>query len=199
MYAFSEVELIDHLSKLSTPAMVAFALAAATRQLPVLEHVTRDSPSAAAGTPRKVASTLWSALGPSAIGTTNWGTLLDETLSLLPEEGDFSSRAGALADDAMASLAYALRCQIKPSAQEAAWAARRAYEAADQAAIWLSNVTPGTPHAEALLLAHPVVQRELQRQQMDIQYLNQGDLMAVQSYAVSSALLTRDELRALLG
>ena len=72
-------------------------------------------------------------------------------MGLLPAESDDWVIGNALADDALSSLAYAIRCSLTPEPQEAAWAARRAYEAADQAAMRVLGVQPGLPNTEAAI------------------------------------------------
>ncbi len=62
----------------------------------------------------------------------------------------------------------------------------------------MSNAALGTASAEAQVLAHPVVQRELSCQNVDIELLRQGDLAAVQSRALTSPLLTSEELQTLI-
>ena len=85
-----------------------------------------------------------------------------------------------------------------PDAQEAAWPARRAYEAADQAAIRMLSVQPGLPDTEEKKLAHECVQRELVRQRNDLTLLS-GDLMEeTQRHALQSELLTEEEAATLI-
>jgi len=117
---------------------------------------------------------------------------------MLPEESDdWATKKHALADDALSSLAYAIRCLLTPEPQEAAWAARRAYEAADQAAILVLGVHLGSPNAEAAIKAHSFVQRELARQQTDISLLRADSVDEVQRRAFAAELLTSEEVASL--
>ena len=114
-------------------------------------------------------------------------------MSLLPEESDAWGVGHALADDALSSLAYAIRCLLKAGPQESAWAARRAYEAADHAAISVLGISPGSPSAEAVIKSHSFVQRELERQRRDLALLRKGSVVEVEGYAKHEKLLTRAE------
>ena len=64
------------------------------------------------------------------------------------------------------------------------------YEAADQAAIRLLGVQPGLPSAEAEVLSHAIVQREISRQQRDLSLLRSGSLEEVKRKAFEDELLS---------
>jgi len=126
--------------------------------------------------------------------------MLEEVMTMFPDEGSESSNLHAYAQDALSSLAYTIRCLMDGSAQEAAWGANSAYEAADQAAIRQLDIQPGGTAAEHQILMHPFVQRELERQERDLQILEQHPFNEVLDQLKLSALgeqtLTLDELRA---
>ena len=96
-------------------------------------------------------------------------------MGLIPREGEgkwVSEQAAA--EDAAAALTYALRCRGTGAAEEAAWAARRGYEAIDHYVINLeAKPVKGDP-SEEQVLAHPLIQQELARQKRDIDELTQG-------------------------
>jgi len=85
-----------------------------------------------------------------------------------------------VAEDAVASIIYALRTRLSGSSQEALWAARRAYESLDQHVMSRLNKVVVTPDIERRVLADPLIQAELERQQRDLSDLvessNQADL-----------------------
>lgn len=121
-------------------------------------------------------------------------------MTVFPDEESESSNLHAYAQDALSSLAYTVRCLIDGSAQEAAWGANSAYEAADQAAIRQLGIQPGGTAAEHRILMHPFVQRELERQERDLHILEQHPFKEVLDQLKLSALseqtLTLDEMRA---
>ena len=104
---------------------------------------------------------------------------IDACMALIPREDDgpwFTEQASA--EDAGASVGYALRCRQSGQAQEAAWAARRAYEALDHYVINRGDIDTNKPGAEERVLGHPAVQGELARQRRDLDEALAGDMDA---------------------
>lgn len=198
MYSFDENALVGELGALSSRARIAFAAAAATRQLCNYERLAHESEADREQRPREIAAQLWTDLRAAAVDRAAWSARLDEVMSLLPEESDDWVIGHALADDALSSLAYAIRCLLTPEPQEAAWAARRAYEAADQAAIRVLGVQPGLPNTEATIKSHGFVQRELARQRNDLSLLRADSVAEVQRQAFADELLTEQEAASLV-
>jgi uncharacterized protein YjaG (DUF416 family) len=198
MYSFDESALVDELETLSIRVRIAVAAAAATRQLGNYERLAHELEAANAQRPREIAAQLWTALQSEAVDRAEWSARLDEVMSLLPEESDDWAIGHALAEDALSSLAYAIRCLLTPMPQEAAWAARRAYEAADQAAIRVLGVQPGLPNAETAIKSHGFVQRELARQRNDLSLLRADSFHEVQRQAFADELLTEQEAASLM-
>ncbi len=192
MLDYDEPALVVTLAELETNCLVAFATAAATRLLPVYEYFVVGVDKTGKLRLRTIATQLWTVLDAQTVDAERWSATLDEVMRMLPEVSGLS-----LADDAVASLAYAIRCLLNRSPQEAAWSARRAYEAADQAAIWDLNVQTGLPETEAVLRAHRFVQRELAHQALDLQLLRSGLISEVKVRAFQNLLLTKAELASL--
>jgi uncharacterized protein YjaG (DUF416 family) len=193
MLRFDERFLVSELESLSDRAQVAFATAAATRQLTSFERLARKLKLKDEHRPREIASRLWDDLTISAAADAEWSGMVDHLLEILPDGSEELWLERALADDALSALAYAIRCRLTLAPQEAAWAARRAYEAADQAAIRITGVQPGSFNAEAELNSHHFVQRELARQQMDLRLLRVGSIEDVRLQAFTNEMLTADE------
>jgi len=83
---------------------------------------------------------------------------------LLPTEDETTREGLDLLDDAVASVAYAIRTRLTGSSQEAAWSARRCYEYFDHVANEnFADVGVDEP-TEERLLADPKIQDELKRQ-----------------------------------
>ena len=191
MYDFHEAQLVIDLDTLPERARIAFASAAATRQLSNYERFAKDCTAQAR--PRQIAHELWASLSSSDIDLDAWSSRLEEVMELLPDPDAKWVVDHALAEDALSSLAYAIRCLLDPLPQEAAWAARCAYNAADQAAIRLLDIDPERS-AEAAILGHEVVQRELSRQKRDLDLLRGGALDGVKSQAYADELLSAAEI-----
>jgi hypothetical protein len=96
----------------------------------------------------------------------------------------------AYAEDACAALAYALCCRLSGESQEAAWADRHAYDAIDYHIVYQGGMNVNTPGTEAQVRAHPLVQRELARQQADL-----TDLGSITSDS-EGAVIARIRIRA---
>ena len=80
----------------------------------------------------------------------------------------------AYAEDALSALAYCLQCLRSPDAQEAAWAARRVYEALDYFVTTRDNISPDEPGGDVRVLGDSVIQAELERQARDITDLSRA-------------------------
>jgi uncharacterized protein YjaG (DUF416 family) len=197
MSGFDERALLGELVALPSARRIAFATAAATRQLGSYERFARGSGEANTERPREIAVQLWADIRVAEIDRTAWLARLDEVMGLLPEETGADWVGRALAEDALSSLAYAIRCLLAPEPQEAAWAARCAYEAADQAAIRVLGVQAGMPDTEATIESHGIVQRELARQRNDLSLPRADSVDEVQRNAMTAELLTDEEASAL--
>jgi hypothetical protein len=153
MEQFDEASIVRRLSRLNRRDRSAFALACAKRLDGLLEGVSLEE--------RAVVR--------------ECRALLERVTSRLPApETELHAPLARLESlesldvDAVASVACALRSWLKDSPQEAAWAARRAYEAQDQVAQLEMG---GSGFDDQRLLAHPAVQRELRAQVSDLDAL----------------------------
>ncbi len=166
MIRFDEVKLIVDLEKLSTIKRIAFAAAVSTRAINNYEfYASRIGQEDNA--PSKIVRSIWDDIFNYAFDLKKWEIILNEILDLIPEEDGKWTIWHALVDDSLSSLAYTIRCIITQSSQEAAWAARRVYEAVDQVVI--SQIEKVSTHdQELMVLSNELVQRELKRQERDM-------------------------------
>lgn len=176
---YNEQELVRRLEQLSPKLRVVFAAACAERLLPTYfsfsERTGNGDPSRLA----MILERLWVDLQGNPMSTEEMRANLDVCMSLIPQEGeDLWVDEQAYAEDAAVALAYALRCRQSGESQEAAWAARRAYEAVDYYVINRVGIDANQPGGEEQVLSHDIVRAELARQHRDIE-----DLL----YAVSNA------------
>jgi uncharacterized protein YjaG (DUF416 family) len=172
---FNEMELAERIEELPRPVRAAFAAACAERMLPAYHRFSARSNR---GDPRileQILTRLWTDLSGEPMSEAETEAQIDACMELIPREDDGPWVAEqAAAEDAVAALAYALRCRRSGLAKEAAWAARCAYEALDDYVINHENVDTNISGAEAKVLAHPLVQAELTRQQRDLEELHRG-------------------------
>jgi len=96
--------------------------------------------------------------------------LLDGIMSLIPndEEPNWTPLT-SYAEDGLSALAYCLRClQSGCDPQEAAWAARRLYEAVYQFVIDSDEISSDEPGGDTAVLRSVAIQTELARQARDL-------------------------------
>ncbi len=129
---------------------------------------------------------LWDDLAGNRMSERSIQTSIDECTLLLPgeHEGRWVPEQD-YADDAVAAAAYAFECRLKAGAQEAVWSGRRAYEALDSYVGITENIDwRGGPderaRAESRIIAHPLVQAELARQNRDLKELTHADAVGLQ-------------------
>jgi hypothetical protein len=119
-------------------------------------------------------------------------------MSLLPNDEPEGLEQQAYANDAVASVAYAIRARLTGDCQEAMWAARRAYEALDHYVIARSNPIIVEPDAEDRITAHPLVQAELRRQRADLSQLQEAAMNLANEREIISDLRNRSQIDAAL-
>lgn len=97
--------------------------------------------------------------------------LLMECERALPNEDNAWKAGCPYADDTTAAVLYCLRFLLSRDQQEAIWAAKRAYEVADNFVIAQENYPIDSHDGELKILHHPVIQNELARQLRDLREL----------------------------
>jgi len=158
MHTYDESRLVVELASLPLAAQSGFAQACAWRALAHTSGTLSISAS------QMCASALDLAAGSLAAGP--------EDMAISRLLADFDVHA-ELDEDGMAATAYVLRHLHTFDPQEAAYAARRSYEARDRTAQQLLRIEEFTKETEAKLLSHPHVQTELGEQARDL-----GELIA---------------------
>ena len=186
---FDEATVVSALSQLADTKASAFAAACANR---LSNEVRRlgyafDSSDLLIGT----IDIIWDALDEHhAIAETPEA----EILAAMPDEDDEPRFEAAVIEDACAATVYALRSLRSGDPQDAAWAARRAYETVDRHASRFINELEYTESVESQILIHPFVQQELQRQERDLKLISSdGDwkchLASLKAFASTEAVL----------
>lgn len=94
--------------------------------------------------------------------------------ALVPIEDDSWTDLSAIAQNAAAAAAYALRCLVSGSPQDAVWAAVQGYEAADLLSSTALNVDFNEPGVEKLIVTEDVVQQELAAQDALLRQLEES-------------------------
>lgn len=168
---FDEQALKQELEELAVPARWAFSASCAERLAMVCEvFAKRRRQVHEAKLIAEAREYVWShILVPHDEAKTE--QLIEELMRIIPAddtEPEFTALT-AYAQNGLIALAYCLHClKSGGDSQEAAWAARHLYEAVDQFAINLGEISPYEPGGEAALLDSPVIQAELAQQARDL-------------------------------
>lgn len=176
MRKFDESSLILGLGKLPTSLRVAFAAACAERQMLAYRRFESD---AGRGGPDGLETALldvWENPG-AVVEKSALSDQIDEIMGLIPTEGLVRhwTQTATNAQNAGMAVVYALRARLTGEAQDAAWAARVAYEALDNVVINGQDIDVNSAEARARVVAHPLIQAELARQERDLTELQRDD------------------------
>jgi uncharacterized protein YjaG (DUF416 family) len=171
-HVFDEQALRGQLERLPPRLRAVFAAAAAERLLPAyVRHGTEQDRATLAA----LLDNLWTDLETASMSDEQIQHAIDTCLRLIPDEDSEEwSEGSAAAEDAAAALCYAFRTRQSGDPQEAAWAARRLYEALDNFVINREQIDDNSPGMEARVLGDPLVQSELERQRRDLEELLAG-------------------------
>jgi hypothetical protein len=169
---------VRRLAKLPRSHKVAFALLAAGRILPTYARFHARTGRGDAVALQGLVDRLWRDLLGETMTEDEVERATQMALNLVPSDDDgwaeqsqAYAESAAYAEDASAAVAYAFRARITDDPQEAAWAGRRVFEAADQYAAAMSGIAPGSRDGGEVIAAQPTVQTELTRQARDLDEL----------------------------
>src|SRR5258708_22370452 len=169
MRSFDEARLRVLLSELPQDLRSAFSAACAQRLAPAYNKYWKVSGSHADDKVTAALEALWDDLrGVKPLGDEELDSLSETVLQLVPDEDEASNAGTPYAEDAAAAVAFALRVRRTGAIQDAVWAARRVYEVLDNYVI---RAAGEQDIDEEKALSHPLIQRELERQERDISLL----------------------------
>lgn len=168
MLKYDEELLKLRLEPLSRTAKTAFAAACAQRLMPLYDRYARQvGDSSLQQRLAVIVSAAWAAASGRDVDASR---LEGDAESMVPDEDNEGWTAGrAYAGNAAAAAAYALRAWLTDDPQEAVWAARQLFDAAELAYF---QVNPGgsfvTKEEDRASLASPVVQAAISAIQRDL-------------------------------
>jgi len=190
---YDEPALVARLARLPSKLRVVFAALCAERQLP---NYIQFSERSGLGNPhvlKEALESIWQEVQGRPLTKAELETMLERCDALTPTGEEDTEEESAYAEDAGASLAYTISARLTDDPQEAAWAARRAYDALDHFLMSQIDSTRVTREHEQFILSHPLVQAELQRQQADLKDLESAS--AEKSLLASVVSKLRDRAR----
>lgn len=189
---YDETVLIKRLELLPRALRVAFAASCAQRLLPAYAAFSAVSGQGSPNEVEQAIGRVWSGLFDPSMPEVERD--IARIMELIPrEDGDEWFSEQPYAEDATAALAYALRTAKSGEAQEAAWAARRAYEALDHHVMNRLGI-----EGEEEVLSHPLIQAEFVRQDRDLAMLESAAGTDASARAAVNELRTRSLHEALL-
>jgi uncharacterized protein YjaG (DUF416 family) len=185
MFRYDEKLLVLRLSRLPHALRAAFAGLCADRLFPRYEEYAEDNVKNLEEAARLLED-LWNAIAHGR-AQKDLQDALARCMALLPP--DDSDSAGA--EDAISALAYAFRALLTGESQEAAYAARCAYEIVDHDVTADDDVDLSSGEAEEEILVDPRIQTELATQDAQLRALE--DLAGVPDFALRvMSLRTRE-------
>lgn len=163
---YDEPTLVRRLGKLSFAAQCTFAACCAQRLSPAYPIFARALDGKSPNALNEALSSIWAGILPP-IERAAFQRLEKQILSLHPTDEEYS-RVSPYAEDAVCAAAYTVRTALMNDAQQAAYAARCAFNATDTLINDAVDFDWNSPGVEDRMLACSVVQRELARQERDL-------------------------------
>ena len=162
MLVYDEHELVSRLSRLDRASKTAFAAACAECLLPLVAQYSPHSRGRASSDRlATIVNYAWLAAAGSSV-LPDVSVLQTEAESMVPADGEGWTAGMGFGQNAAAAAAYAVRTWRTDNPQEAGWAARQVYEAADYAALQANEkLDLNSPAAASLLQASDLVQSSL--------------------------------------
>lgn len=169
---FNEGLLKTELDRIAVTLRAVFAAAVAERLLPAYVSFSHKR---GWGNPQlltDILERLWRDIDGIKMDPEELQRNIDLSMELIPQEDDIGWIPDpACAEDAAAAIVFALTCRQNGDSQEAAWAARRAYDALDHFITTQEDIDPSTSGAEERIISNPLIQAEFMRQQRDLREL----------------------------
>lgn len=159
MRTYDEGALVARLALLTRAQRTAFAAACAQRLLPLFKRYVSATGEGSFDALSETVAATWRVASGADLDLTSAQAVAE---SMVPsDDGAWVFEMG-YGQNAAAAAAYATRAWLLDSPQEAAWAARQVYEAADYAAQReLPGLDLNAPRAERTVIESPVVQAAL--------------------------------------
>ena len=167
---FNDIELKNRLSKLPCCSMVAFSASCAERLLPAYGRYSKQvqlDPETS-GLFDRCIEMIWSLLQSQLGETREIEEMALACSDNIPEE-EMALQAGEpYAADAATAVVFSLKALLSCEPQQAVWSARRAYDAIDNFVAVSAHSELSSSFDEDQILSHPLVQSELERQELDL-------------------------------
>jgi uncharacterized protein YjaG (DUF416 family) len=199
---FDEAELIAKLKRLPVSFRAIFATACAERLMPTYRLFHSESGDGDPVAMSRALEDQWCNPVLPEVHKEVYEQQLEKIMGLIPQDDEIGAsltEKATYAQESGMSLAYALSARLTGEPQEAAWAARVAYEALDNFIINREDIDTNKPGGEQKVISHPIVQTELGRQQRDLDELLDSSSQDVQEISFRFRDRARAEARSFFG
>jgi uncharacterized protein YjaG (DUF416 family) len=186
METFDEHRLREQIGRLTPMRQTLFAAMVAARMAAIYRVYCQRQNTGNLPCFQSALAFVWEQLPATTPDRAGAERHLAHVMELIPEQDENWGPLSARADDSASTLAYTLRSLIASKPEEAAWAARRAYETADGLVSQGPNITLGGGN-EAAISENPLIQSELKQQKADFAVAESAEL----SQQVMQVLLAR--------
>jgi uncharacterized protein YjaG (DUF416 family) len=181
---FDEALLKRELSRIPVSLRVVFAATVAERLLPIYAIFSRKTGRGDPQSLMEILERLWRDIDGIKMSPEELQQNIDLSMELAPDEDEKPwVPEQNWAEDAAAAVVYALCTRQNGNPQDAAWAARRAWEALDDFVLTQEDIDPNIPGAQERITSNPLIQAEFMRQQRDLIELVAADRKNVSAIA----------------
>ena len=161
------------LKELQQRTQATFAVSCAERLYPAYAAFVQASGRDDQGLIRRTLDLAWDGARTGVVAAEDPAILFEQCVALIPGDQSEEEAIPAHADDAIASVAYALQAAAGLDDKAAGWAAEQVTNCLDT--FLLSNeIDISAPDAEQRVWEHPLVVAEVRRRKDDLQRLAEG-------------------------
>lgn len=172
MLEYDESAIVVRLDRIVPQLRCAFAAACAERIRPAFDLYVDRADLEKTDVLEVALDVSWKALKDQRFVRSEVESLLEKCMDLLPHEDEgIWSVERASGEDAVAAVAYTLRSLLTEQSQEAAWSARRVFEALEYYVRRELDAKQNGSAKEQEILKNEIIQEELRNQAHDLSVL----------------------------
>ncbi|WP_437734435.1 DUF416 family protein [Sorangium sp. So ce1335] len=182
---FSDERLLEMLSKMAPHQQLAFGAVRCERMLPSYQTFMREVGWRDVAPLREALDAVWVACESERITDAQLGELLSKCEECAPSSENFTSLYTSSAQDAVFAICSLLDFLLDGDVARVVSAARFSIDSVDLIVQEREAMDPRDPLREHKILAHPLMQQELLRQQRDLEEASQiapGDRTALLAF-----------------
>ncbi len=168
---FDEARIIEELNELCDWKRCIFSASCTERFFHSYKKSNEKSAYSYCIELREIMDFIWDSIGKKECNREISGKYLSEINNIIEASETNMNAYPLFLADMSSSVAYALSTLLTHDSQEAAWCARRVYEALDTYSYTTENIEFNKSGSEIKILTHPFIQKELECQLRDLHIL----------------------------